>query len=363
MAVVRADQLKEGMVVADNVYSKAGQLIVAQNAVLSNQIINYINLYRISEVTILQGELPDEVKENMAIKKEVEQTHLSKVLESEEYKKFRNTYNAQASMLEDKFNDIILKNSEIEESSMISQTVQLFDENPTTFSLLGMLHSVKQIDDSTYAHSVNVSIISRLIGSWMNFPEDDLDTLTLAGLLHDIGKCRIPDEILLKPGKLTDEEFKMIKMHPQFGYEILRGQNIDDRVKGAALFHHERCDGKGYPFGYDGTRLTDFSCIVSIADVYDAMTANRCYRSGLCPFDVIATFEKEGLNRYSPKFIMVFLEKIANSYLNSEVLLSDNSIARIIYINKQLTRPIVQAKNGDIIDMSKRLDLYIQAIV
>ena len=85
-----------------------------------------------------------------------------------------------------------------------------------------MLHNMRQVNDSTYAHSLNVAIISRIIGKWLHFSNEELDTLTLAGLLHDIGKTKIPDEVLNKDGKLTDEEFQMIRNHPKYGYDILK---------------------------------------------------------------------------------------------------------------------------------------------
>ena len=120
-----------------------------------------------------------------------------------------------------------------------------------------------------------------------------LDTLTLCGLLHDIGKLKIPDEILNKPGKYTDEEFDLVKRHTKFGYELLKTLNIDPHIKKAALLHHERCDGSGYPLKATQKDLDDFSMVVAIADVYDAMTAARSYRAPLCPFQVIERFEQE----------------------------------------------------------------------
>ena len=222
---------------------------------------------------------------------------------------------------------------------------------------------MKQIDDSTFAHSVNVAMIARLIGTWSGFNEEDLNLLTLAGLLHDVGKCQIPDDILMKPKRLSRQEYEFVKMHTQFGYDIVKDQDLDRRVKQAVLLHHERCDGTGYPFGHDLEKLEDFECIISIADVYDAMTADRCYRSGLCPFEVISFFEQEGLQKYHPKYITTFLNKIANSYLNSDVLLSNNQTARIVYINTRLTRPVVQLKTGEFLSLLNCPDLYIQAII
>lgn len=104
-------------------------------------------------------------------------------------------------------------------------------------------------DDSVYVHSLNVSLICRQIGKWIKADDATLDMLTLAGLLHDIGKLKIPTELLNKPGKYTDEEFAQVRLHTQYGYELLKPLPLDAHIKLAALSHHERCDGTGYPSG------------------------------------------------------------------------------------------------------------------
>ncbi len=363
LQIVNVEELSEDMVVADDVYSKSGQLILRKNSKLTRQMISHLAYYHVTSIPITVGELSEATKYNIAHKKEVEQNHINKLLDSPEYRNFRKKYLNNIEIIEKEFNDIILKNAPINEQAFIHDTLELFQDNQTTYSLFGMLHTMKQIDDSTYAHSMNVAIISRLIGIWLDLPKQDLDNLTLAGLLHDIGKCQIPDEILLKPGKLTKPEFDFIKKHPEFGYSIVSSQEIDPRIKRAVLLHHERFDGSGYPFGYKGDQLKQFEAIISIADVYDAMTSNRCYRSALCPFEVIAQFEYEGLHKYHALYILTFLERIAESYLNSDVLLSDNSIGRIVYINKRLTRPIVQLDNQKFINLEENPDIYIEAII
>ena len=227
-----------------------------------------------------------------------------------------------------------------------------------------MLHNMRKITDSTYAHSLNVSLISRMIGMWQNYNADDLETLTLGGLLHDIGKSKIPPEIINKPGRLTPEEYELVKKHSEYGYELLKNQNISVRIKKIALTHHERCDGSGYPIGLVGDDIDDFANIVAIADVYDAMTADRCYRRGVCPFEVIATFEREGLGKYKPQFITSFLEHIANTYINNDVMLSNGMTGKIVLINKhRLTRPVVRLEDGIFINLEKRPELYVQTII
>ena len=128
--------------------------------------------------------------------------------------------------------------------------------------------------------------------------------------------------------------------------------------------HHERYDGTGYPFGLVGERIDTFASIIAIADVYDALTADRCYRAGVCPFEVIAIFESNGLHEYNPHFILTFLEHIAGTYTGYGVRLSDGSTGKLVMINQhRLTRPLIQLDNGDFVDLTKRLDLYVEELI
>lgn len=363
MAIAQTKDLTVGMMVARDVYSKAGQLILRKDSLLTRQMITHLKYYSVPEIEISEGELPPEILQALENRKNLETTYLERIFQSEEYKVFKKDYSAGVTLLQDSVNDIILRNTPVKTRELLDRTVKIINTGDSYFSLLSMLHSMKQIDDSTFAHSMNVAMISRLIGTWCDFDTETLDLLTLAGLLHDIGKCQIPDEILMKPQKLNKQEFAFVKMHAQFGYEIIKDQNLDPRIKRAVLYHHERYDGTGYPQGLSLDQLEDFECIIAIADVYDAMTANRCYRVGLCPFEVISTFEDEGLQKYHPKYITTFLQKIATSYLNSDVLLSNNDIGRIVYITPRLTRPIIQLRNREFVNLMQKPDLYIQAIV
>jgi len=364
MAIVQTKDLSIGMMVSEDVYSKAGQLIVRKDSLLTRQMISHLKYYFITEVKIYETELAEEIREALEAQNGVQATQLDRILNSQEYATFRKEYREEVNMLRDSMNDIILRNAPINGQELVDSTMQVFNKSEGYFSFFGMMHSMKQIDDSTFAHSVNVAMIARLIGIWSNFDKESLDLLTLAGLLHDIGKCQIPDEILMKPQKLSKQEYEFVKMHVQFGYDLIKNQDLDRRVKQAVLLHHERCDGSGYPFGHDIHKLEDYECIISIADVYDAMTADRCYRTGLCPFDVIAFFEEEGLQKYHPKYITTFLQRIAETYMNCDVLLSNNETARIVYLNERLTRPVVQLKkDNQFLSLINNPDIYIQAII
>ena len=363
MNIIPVNKLEINMIIADDVFSKMQQLLVPKGAIVTKQVISQLRFYNIKEVEIIDGDVPQNIKDSIMHKEHIEHSHIEKIINSKEFKVFKAKYSDAIDVVKDELNDIILKNRPVNQELLLNEVMSLFNLNPTAYDLLGKLHSMHQIDDSTYAHSLNVSMIARLLGSWLGLKEQDLNILTLAGLLHDIGKCKIPSEIILKPGKLTPNEFEIIKQHPIFGYEALINKDLDPRIVNAALMHHERYDGSGYPSKLRGDEIEDFAAIISIADVYDAMTQNRVYRSGMCPFDVIATFEQNGLKKYKTQYILIFLERIANSYINCEVLLSNNKIGRIIFLNTNLTRPIIQLNDGQIINLEDNLEIYIHAIV
>lgn len=361
MKIVSINNLKPGMVISEDVFSYQGQCLAKQNTPVTLQLIEHLKFYQVASVSVFPEDHGNHNSSTMTAHRL--ETYSQRIRRSPEFQKFKTDYTKKVSFMKENINNFIVNDEYLNVDQLLDETLTLFGENSTTISMFDMLHNMRQIDDSTYAHSVNVALICRLIGKWQNFSEEDMDLLTLCGLLHDIGKSKIPNEIIGKPGKLTDSEYEEIKKHPVIGYNMVKNLNLDQRVKNAVLLHHERFDGKGYPLGLTGDEIDDFTSIVSIADVYDAMTANRCYRDGLCPFEVIAIFENEGLTQFNPKYILTFLDHIANTYINNEVLLSDGSSGKIVLINQKLTRPTIQLDNGNFINLENRLDLYVQAIV
>lgn len=360
--ILTAD-LKPGMVTAARVYTPKGQFLFEAGSVLTAQMITHIAYYSVPSVPIVDETNDKEHLHQLLQQHAPLKTRAQKIQHSKEYHVFSQKFQHNVSTLHTALNDCILRSKELNTDALLNEMMDLFAANTTTISMFDMLHNLRQIDDSTYAHSINVSIISRMIGIWLNYPDEELDLLTLCGMLHDIGKCCIPSQIISKPAKLTPEEYSEVQKHTILGYEILKPMALDEHVKNAALMHHERCDGTGYPHHLTGSQIDDFAAIISIADVYDAMTANRCYRAGLCPFEVIAQFEQEGLQKYKPKYILTFLSRIANTYVNNTVRLNDGTVGEIIFINNHLTRPTIRTDSQAFINLEERPDLYVQAII
>ena len=309
-------------------------------------------------------EEPKETEKVVTYKEET-QSNSCRMIVSNEFKGFQVDYLLYIEHVKDVFSHI--KNTPgytINTTELIDKMAQLYTSRNTIVELFDMIHQMHSLNDTVYAHCVNVALISRMIGRWLHLEQHDLDVLTCCGLFHDIGKLTIPDEVLNKPGKLTDEEFALIKSHPKTGYEILRNQNIDNRIMQAALMHHERYDGSGYPNQLTSELLSDFSTIVAIADVYDAMTAARSYREPLCPFQVIEKFEQEGFQKYHTKYIYVFLHNIASTYQSNRVMLNDGRGCKIVMLNQNtLSKPIVQFDDGSCLDLSSHRELYITKIL
>lgn len=376
MKEYQTKDLLPGMVTAIPVRTKRGQLIINPNVELTRTLISRLEFYGIASVQITENkqvatpmETPKDpayfpAKSPVSAPSPVSDASYSQKLKSSpEFQRFQVDFTLRSQDLKNCFDAYLSDGGTVNKEELLSKTISLVSPKQTTLDVFDMLHNMRQVNDSTYAHSLNVAIISRIIGKWLHFSNEELDTLTLAGLLHDIGKTKIPDEVLNKDGKLTDEEFQMIRNHPKYGYDILKSKPLNSHIKKAALMHHERCDGSGYPMGLTMEEIDDYALIIAIADVYDAMTAARSYRAPLCPFEVIAEFEKDGLQKYKPKYILTFLENIANAYQNNRVMLSDGTSARIVLLNhRRLSKPLVQLDDGACIDLEKS-PLYIKAII
>lgn len=383
MRKIETRQLEEGMITVEPVVTPLGQPLAPAGSIITRQLINRMKLYRV-EYAAVEGEeppapAPEPKVETKPVKEPAEppkkeakthaqesKTHSQKVAASDEFHTFQIEYVQIVGLMKQTFTAAVKENHPIDTQLLLSQVADLFQSRKTIVEMFDMLYNMRTVTDSVYAHCLNVALISRMIGRWLHFERHELDVLTIAGLLHDIGKLLIPDEVLNKPGALTDEEFALIKKHPKLGYDILKRQTeLDSRIAKAALMHHERCDGSGYPTGLTEDFIDNFAMIVGIADVYDAMTAARSYRAPLCPFQVISNFEKDGFQKYHTKYILVFLKQIASAYQSNRAILSDGRGCTIVMLNQNsLSRPIVQFDDNSCLDLSTASkDLYIKAVL
>jgi HD-GYP domain-containing protein (c-di-GMP phosphodiesterase class II) len=231
-------------------------------------------------------------------------------------------------------------------------------------SLFQLFAELRKKGDYRYKQSVGVAVIATLLGSWLHLDEQEMTLLSTAASIYDIGSVKLPNFLLDKTSWYQPHEFEIMKTHTTMGYELIQEAEMDHRVALAALEHHERADGSGYPHGLKGTEMDRISRIVALADVYLAMISERPYRPSIPFYQVIQ--ELHGLvvkNKFDSTIGMTFLNRLMASQVGSEVILSDERKGKILLINANYpTSPLISLGN-EFIDLSKTSSVRIKEVI
>ena len=229
----------------------------------------------------------------------------------------------------------------VEISPLIDDIYQSITRNPEAFLSLSRL---KNKDNYTYLHSVAVCALMMALGKQMGLDQTLMKDLGMAGLLHDIGKTAIPDDILNKPGRLTEDEFNVVKNHPLRGWQILQGsEGVCEMVLDVCRHHHERVDGAGYPDKLSGDGLSLFARMGAVCDVYDAITSNRCYKVGWDPAESILKMTEWQEGHFDKTIFQAFVKTIGIYPSGTLVKLKSTRLAVVLeQSEKSLLTPIVK---------------------
>ena len=208
---------------------------------------------------------------------------------------------------------------------------------------------LKMYDDYTYNHSLSVAVLATAIGISLELDDNSLYELSLCALLHDIGKTEVPINLIDKPSKLTSDEFDIIKAHSKKGGRyVIKNKLVTENIYNGIVCHHEKFDGTGYPFGIKGKDIPLFGRIIAVADVYDALTSNRPYRSPASPSEAIEYIMGGNDIMFDPDIVSAFLRKIAPYPVNDCVKLSNGRVGVVtkVYSDNPL-RPEVKLIGED----------------
>lgn len=219
-------------------------------------------------------------------------------------------------------------------------------------ALIASLTRLKSFDDYTFTHSINVSVLNISLGKKLGMDSDELKIIGLGGLFHDIGKMMIPDNVLNKPGKLTDSEYELIKKHVEYGYDIVKQYKwFPEAAYKCVLQHHERSDGAGYPEGLKDHEITKYGKISAIVDVYDAITSDRIYHKGMIPSKAMKLLFGWSGTHFNKILVKFFVDILGIYPVGTLVLLDTGELAIVFETNKKdPTRPVVMV----ITDCEKR---------
>lgn len=347
---IKAAEIKKGMVLGNDVCSKSGAVLLAKDTILTDYAISKLLGWQIETVFVVaqEGLKRPEIKPVDPFTKE-DNVFFDMYLQSVE---------TIATLFEEMKSGVV----PVESFQPIAEGI--LEQVLGVHGVLRRLRQVKSGDEYTFNHSMNVGIYSVLIGSWLKIGEEQLAQLAMAGLLHDAGKAKVASSILQKPGPLTPEEMTEVRRHTFYGYEMIENtKGLSVEVALAALQHHEREDGTGYPLSLDADEISPLAKIVAVADVYDAITSTRVYQAKRTPYAAMDIIIDESFRTLNPVVVQKFLSMITNYFLTDKVVLSNGQVGTIVYVNpSRPTRPLVQTKEG-FIDLAKAPKLQIVDVI
>lgn len=334
-------------ILADDVYTRGGNMIIPSDTLISDHIIKKLKAFRVERVTIYRSHsvLGNEYLSDMSL--------------SASQKKYIEDVNATKAILRD-----LAIGKELNFDNVKTITGNIYERLGDVSSIIECINSIKVADQYTYSHSVNVAVYAMLLGKWMNLSRLQIKDLAMAGLLHDIGKSKISTEIINKKGPLNESEFDIVKRHPIYGYDIIKNiAEISMEVKRAVILHHEKENGTGYPFGILGNKKNLYAKIITAADIFDAITSERVYKEKQTPFSAFKEMEKIGYDIVDPKVMGVMFDNMPRYYIGSKVKLDNGEIGEVVYVPSSCAYAPVVKINEDFVDFAKEKEALISELL
>lgn len=308
--------LKPGMKVARTVYNTDGQVLLTSGMMLNSHFISRLRMLGVISVYV-----EDPLMGGVEVYDVISDDTRRQAREAIKQVYSEGTKSVQAGQ------------EPLIDESAISETINnIIEDLVSNDDLVVSLSDIRVADDYTFAHSVNTCVLALLTGISLGFDKKQLYSLGLGTILHDIGKIKVPFDILNKPGNFSQTEYKEMQKHPEYGFDMLRrNEAISLSSAHVAYEHHERYNGEGYPRGIKGKDVHIFACIAGMVDVYDSLTSDRVYRKGYLPHDAIEMITGSG-NYYFPyEIVKAFIYNIAAYPVGTVVELSNGQMGIVIH--------------------------------
>lgn len=340
--------LEPGMVLGEDVESSGGILFPA-DTVLTEAMIERLKRYSVMCVT---------VKEDI----DFATTHYEKIRFDEAFKNFQKKHAENLIRYKKLMVSFVTGGIPIASENLLAIYQDMSSTYDSGTVLLDYLYNLMPNEDElTYTHCLNSALLGGTFANWMEMNQQDKENLILSCFYYDIGKLRLPYDLLWKSGKLSEEEYTMIKKHPVIGYALLNNSKspVDQRVKNAVIMHHERMDGSGYPYHMKGSGIDVFARYVAIIDTYIAMASPRSYRTAMTPLQILDNFQKN-LPIYDTELLLPLMKRIADAQLGTTVQLSDNSVWDVFMVHPgRYSLPVLKNAEEKILDLLENPQLSI----
>jgi len=322
---ISLEELSAGNTLEQDIFNMEGQLLLRKGTLLSDDIIGSMKRRAFDSVYVSKARPTIESPEALEMSPQLDLSARAKVAE---------VYNNALGFVESFMADI-KRNKEINTGAVL-ETVKTFSSSIfTDINVLDQMRKMKAKDDYLLTHAVDVSLLAIMIGKWLGYDQETLNNLGIAGLLHDLGKVHIPEEILNKPARLTDREREIMNNHPLIGYQLCQASNnLDKTIQYGILMHHERMDGSGYPSSISYGKIPVFASILAIADTYDAITTKRVYSPKRTPYMAAEMILQDAMaGKIDIRIGKIFYDKVLSLSVGNEVLLSNQEKAVVVFMN------------------------------
>ncbi|MDO4754464.1 MAG: HD domain-containing protein [Bacillota bacterium] len=359
MKIVRIEDLKVGTIVSKDMFNESGNLMLSSGTVIDQNHINYFLSHGI---------------ENMLVDEEPEANEAISPAHGA-YENLRVLYRSALDEAK-KMHSTVFQGNQIDLDAICDIVSTGVEVTKTEENVLRILRSVSQGEDYLFSHPVNVSILASKMAIWLGY---DPLLAALAGIFHDIGKAKVKSQLFYKTTPLEAGELDQIKEHAMFGYDVLkkafsgimdgtvRHKHITPQyakeILRTTIEHHERETGTGYPFGLNSENISFYSKIISVADVFDAITSDRHYREGASPYVAFRIMQEEAFRGLNAQITQVFLDKIARYFVGNKVRLSDGRHGEVVYLNKNdPNHPLVKC-GQEFVDLSTNYSITIDEVL
>lgn len=333
MQYVNTENLKTGAIIAKTIYGTDGRVLIKTNTVITPFLLQKLHALGHPGIYIFD---PGETETSLRFALD-EETRLRAARH--------------------------LKNLDLDKCIYVANEIVTYLLNNK--DITKEVSSISAYDMVTWTHSVDVCTYAVMLGIAEGYTNKELNELSQAALLHDIGKCLVNRQILNKPGRLTDDEFAMMKNHPEYGRSVLtHNTSLSAPTIAAVYAHHENEDGSGYPRGATGDHIHRYAKIIHICDVYEACTARRPYKKPMNPADALENLMAGCGNIFDKNLLSEFCLITVLYPTGRKVLLSNGNIATVVENRKMnMARPVVKTQDGQFIDLMETLNITILKLI
>ncbi len=348
--------VQPGMMIDQAIIDRAGRVLIARRTLMDDYLISSLRKMGVPGIYIREGEEEEIEEKPIPVAPEIQQKY--EKIRVEDQPKVRLSESVRKRVAEGVqylYQDTNSPNFSDATRSITEDLMKAIDDNE---AIAVDISALKISDEYTFKHSVDVATIAMIMAKRCGLPKAQVYEIGIAGLLHDIGKSQIPTELLNKAGKLTDDEFEIMKQHSVYGYRILQDKkDLSERIKLGVLQHHEKANGNGYPMKVGAEKINLFAKIISVADIYDALVTERPYKKPFSPRDAVEMIMSM-TSELDIQAMRSFLESVILYPVGTDVPLSNGETARVIENSPDtVLRPKVMGlETGRVYDLAQDLN-------